>query len=261
MPRCASAEGHPESVRGRPGIGVQLGLDESLDIGPNGNIYVGSFGGVVSRLDLDIGTKELVEGDRSVSLGYGAWALEVGDVDGIPGDEVVVGTHGHLYVLDAANLSTVKASAGLAWEHRQPRRIAIADIFPNDTGNEIVLVTLQGHLVVFDESLTILSDYAEPGIVDLVVTGEQKVGAATESEALITLLSVRGHVFNVTLDDNADPLTHQPRLQSASVAQLGGMVDHEKSPPPAPSTTQVRSRSSSHYVGAAACGTTLVSWS
>ena len=43
----------------------------------------------------------------STALGYGAWALAVGDVHADTGDEIVVGTHRGLFVLSATPVNGV----------------------------------------------------------------------------------------------------------------------------------------------------------
>jgi hypothetical protein len=204
------------------GQGLTLGLDESLRVhdvpvtgsDPVRSIFVGSAEGVVTRfvpvtVDPSL-PPELHVAASSASLGYGAWALAVGEVDSAhAGEEVVVGVYRDVYVLDALTLSTVR-SVALGFEHTRPRRMQIAEVFPSLPGEEIVFVTFHGHLVVMDAQLQVVCDLGEPGIQDFVVhKGAEYAWADPVSKVPISILSHRGCVANITLKLQTDPTLQQ----------------------------------------------------
>jgi hypothetical protein len=204
------------------GQGLTLGLDESLRVhdvpvaggDPVRSIFVGSAEGVVTRfvpvtVDPTL-PPELHVAASSESLGYGAWALAVGDVDASrTGHEVVVGVYRHIYVLDAVTLAIVR-SVALGFEHTRPRRMQVADVFPSLPGKEIVFVTFHGHLVVMDAQLQVVCDLGEPGIQDFVVHEGAEYGWADPvSKVPISILSHRGCVANITLKLQTGPTLQQ----------------------------------------------------
>jgi hypothetical protein len=204
------------------GQGLTLGLDESLRVhdvpvaggDPVRSIFVGSAEGVVTRfvpvtVDPSL-PPEVHVAASSEPLGYGAWALAVGEVDASrTGHEVVVGVYRHIYVLDAVTLAIVR-SVALGFEHTRPRRMQIADVFPSLPGKEIVFVTFHGHLVVMDAQLQVLCDLGEPGIQDFVVHEGAEYGWADPvSKVPISILSHRGCVANITLKLQTDPTLQQ----------------------------------------------------
>ena len=175
-----------------PGAGTTLGGGDSLQVA-NGFVYVGSAEGVVTRFQVNINNLEMETKATSARLGYGAWALAVGDVNGSPGDEVVVGTYRRLYVLDGMTLATL-ASVDLPWEQSRPHHLQLADVVIHG-GNEILFASELGDLAVYQLSggqLQQLARYGEPGIVDFLVL-------STYQKPIVDLaiLSERGHVVNV----------------------------------------------------------------
>jgi len=194
----------------RKGHGTWLGLDESLKIAvaPNGeySIYVGGADGVVTRFTIDVASedKPLVAASQSQELGYGAFALAVGDVNGDGRIEVVVGTYRGIHVLDGDTLERIASTnfAGFAaepWEYSKPRRLQVVDCHPSP-GAEILFKTEFGHLVALDAQLSPLADLPEPGIIDFVVgPAHPKHPAASPFTKDVYMLSARGHLFAVAL--------------------------------------------------------------
>jgi hypothetical protein len=213
------------------GHGLSLGLDDSLrsaQIGGTTYVYAGDADGIVHRFRLDAQTEAFVEEARSPVLGYGAWALEIGEVDGSGSPVVVVGTNRDLYQLDPMTLQPLSGKHRvLDFEHERPRRIAIAEVFAENEHAEILCATFQGHLLTFDHQFTLLADLGEPGIMDFVVHEGSSYGwAGTESQVPITLLSQRGHLVNVTLNSLTDP-QFPAELHCWTPGEAGGPGDLE----------------------------------
>lgn len=196
------------------GLGTWPGYDESIRIAtPAGatkpSIYVGSADGVVSRYEHEATSGELVwrasshEASQGTlrDLGYGAFALDVGNVYGSSDPEVVVATWRRIAILDGATLEVIVESTLPAWDHFRPKRLYIADLIAG--GNpEIVFVTHGGHLVVLDSNLAIRADLFEPGIRDIAVTGggPSVTGQSSFSVPVFALTS-RGHVVALEMRD------------------------------------------------------------
>jgi hypothetical protein len=216
------------------GHGLTLGWDESLKSvrdGDTTHVYAGDADGVVHRFVFDAATSGFVEQARSRSLGFGAWALEVGELEG-EGQLLVVGTLRHLHLLDAFTLVPVgnPSVLELDFEWERPRRIALADVHAAHPGNEILVSTFQGYLLVFDRNLELLTDLGEPGIQDFVVHEGQPyaAGHGTGSDVPISLLSHRGHVVNVTLNDQSTHPSPPPAMLHAwTPGERGGPHDLE----------------------------------
>jgi hypothetical protein len=214
------------------GHGLTLGWDESLKsirVANTTHLYAGDADGVVHRFVFDVATSGFVEQARSRSLGFGAWALEYGALDGL-GDVLVVGTLRHLHLLDPLTLVPVgnPSVLELDFEWERPRRIALADVHATHAGNEILVSTFQGHLLVFDPGFDLLTDLGEPGIQDFVVhEGAAYTEPGTTSDVPITILSHRGHLANVTLDVPGGPIPCPARLHCWTKVQRGAPGDLE----------------------------------
>lgn len=225
------------------GAGLALGRDESLrfaDVpGAGKSVFVGGADGVVTRFVLDTATKAFDVAAQSVPLGAFVTALAVGELnDGHSGMEVVVGTKQHLFILDAATLAVLnhREMQG-GFDHTWPRRIQIANVIdsPDYPGQDIVMTTLMGHLLVFssDDGLNFIDmvDFGEPGIQDFaVLEGQVNVGAHTASVTPVLLLSLRGHTINVSLNDINNPLSRNPapaEMQSWTDGEHGLPADLE----------------------------------
>ena len=225
------------------GQGMALGFDETLKVanvtGLGTAIFAGSSDGTVSRWVLNPTSLELDLSGQSAPLGSSVSALAVGDCDQAhAGDELVVGTRNHLFVLDAVSLQVLRHTA-LGYEHTSPRRIQICEVFDGweYTGREIAFTTTLGHLVVMSgDDFGTRGDLGEPGIEDFAVPfdggGDYAGFAETDSEIPITLLSHRGHLANVTLGKGEDPLQQDARLHCWTEGQEGTPADLEylKSP-------------------------------
>lgn len=200
-------------------------------------VYAGDADGVVHRFALDAVTQSFVEQARSPSLGNGAFALEVAALDGSE-CVVVVGTHKHLFqALDALTLQPIPGRYRYLaeFERTRPRRIAVAELHAGAAGKEIVLTSFQGQLLVMDKLFNVLTDMGEPGIQDFVVQEDQSYGsfATTRSAIPVTLLSHRGHLVNVTLNDQAaQPNAAPAELHCWTPGQRGAPGDLELVPGP-----------------------------
>ncbi|MBI5852501.1 MAG: hypothetical protein HZB39_15925, partial [Planctomycetes bacterium] len=201
------------------GHGLCLGADESLKSAVvNGATYVfaGDADGIVHRFTLDAATQSFVEQARSPSLGFGVFALEVAALQSASPPVVIAGTHRHLYQLDALTLQPIPGRYRLLgeFERSRPRRIAVAEVHAASMGPEILLVTFQGQLLVMDQTFGVLTDLGEPGIQDFVVHSTMSYTgfANTTSTTPITLLSHRGHLANVTLNNQAIQPGAQPAV-------------------------------------------------
>ena len=222
------------------GHGLCLGADESLKsavVDGATYVYAGDADGVVHRFALDAVTQSFVEQARSPSLGNGAFALEVAALDGSSSPVVVVGTHKHLFQLDALTLQPIPGRYRYLaeFERTRPRRIAVAELHAGAAGKEIVLTSFQGQLLVMDKLFNVLTDMGEPGIQDFVVHEDQSYGSfATTSSAIpVTLLSQRGHLVNVTLNDQAaQPNAPPAELHCWTPGQRGAPGDLELVPGP-----------------------------
>ncbi|MBK8976321.1 MAG: hypothetical protein IPM29_10355 [Planctomycetes bacterium] len=197
------------------GQGLGLGIDESLRSwllpgDAEESLYAGTFDGIVTRYVRNAVTNELDVAAQSEPLGYGAWALAVGELgrsyDGYEGPVVVVGTRRAIHLLRATTLETLSTGPYLLdFEHEAPRRLQIAQVHSTGNARDIVFTTFHGHLMVLRNDLTLLTDLGEPGIVDFVVHDVEAARnlyayASTSSKVPITLLSMRRHLVNVTLD-------------------------------------------------------------
>ncbi|MFO1054483.1 MAG: hypothetical protein U1F36_19860 [Planctomycetota bacterium] len=234
--------GSPASPGRTEGAGLALGLDESLrfaDVPGDGggkSIFTGSADGVVTRFVLNSATKAFDVAAQSVPLGFGAFALAVGDLsDGHAGLEVAVGTKEHLFTLDALTLSVLNwREVPRTFEHARPRRMQIADVFsgPDFPGKEVITTTLMGHVLVFSgDGFGDLVDFGEPGVQDLaVLEGHVSAASTTTSNTPILLLSHRGHLAHVTLNKVADPTQRNPgpaELQAWTAGEEGTPMDLE----------------------------------
>ena len=227
------------------GQGMSLGLDESLRVASVGgvqSIFVGSADGVVTRFVLDTNASsanylELVVAAQSQPLGYGAFALAIGEFVGShSGPEVAVGTKQHLFVLDAATLSVLPGRVlELPYEYTRPRRMQIGNVFDHFEydGEEVAFTSLLGHLVVMaGDNFGTMTDLGEPGIADFAILDGQSYSGFSEtmSAVPITLLSQRGHLANITLNDVSDPTSRNPhpaKLHCWTEGQEGGPADLE----------------------------------
>ncbi|MBK8978465.1 MAG: hypothetical protein IPM29_21410 [Planctomycetes bacterium] len=223
------------------GHGLSLGLRESLCVAAgegleSPSIYAGDADGVVTRYVLNPTTLGLDAVARSVPLGYGAFALAVGELEGGgDGPEVVVGTKNDMFVLDGTTLQLLPGRhVTLGFEHTSPSRVQIADVFagPDYPGNEIVFTSLLGHLVVFSsDGFNAMTDLGEPGIEDLaVLAGVQSGYATTDSRMPLLLLSHRGHLAHVTCNKQPDPTSRNPhpaQVQAWTVGEHGLPADLE----------------------------------
>lgn len=223
--------GDPSHPGRTPGNGLTLGADESLkSLVINGQTYVyaGDADGIVHRFSLDPISLAFGEEARSTSLGYGAFALTIGKPDNTT-TTVIVGTLRAMYQLDPLSLQIVR-STSLDFEHEGPRRIAIAEVFGSRAGKEILVTTFQGHLRVYDGLFNLITDLGEPGIQDFEVhEGADYSWATTSSHVPITLLSHRGHLANITLNDPAaSPGAPNAELHCWTAGEDGGPGDLER---------------------------------
>lgn len=180
------------------GCGTWLGGGDSLLI-HGGSAYVGSAEGVVTRFLIDPMTHELEPQSMSQALGYGAWAMAMGDVDGSPGDELVVATHRGVFVLDVGGpggTMPISDSMVLDWAHSRPHHMKLAQFEPGQP-KRIVFATELGDLVglrVNGGSFSEAFRYPEPGIVDFEFAG------IVDNRACFVLLSERGHLVTLGRD-------------------------------------------------------------
>ena len=205
-----------------PAAGTTLGGGDSLVV-KNGLVYVGSAEGVVTCYYVDQNlnsphTGELVEVAHSDALGYGAWALAVGDVTGDQVDDVVVGTYRGLFVLDA-NLQVV-LSLALPWEQTRPHHMQLADVVFGG-GLEILFACEMGELAVYSAAggqLAQVASHSEPGLVDFLVLGTYDAPVVD-----LAILSGRGHVVRIAFDTGAGTV----RVQAVSDRLIGEPRDLE----------------------------------
>ncbi|MBK8977370.1 MAG: hypothetical protein IPM29_15775 [Planctomycetes bacterium] len=191
-----------------PGQGLALGIEESLRSyllpeDTEESLYSGSFDGVVTRYVRNPVTDELDVAAQSPSLGYGAWALDVGRLGtGYANPVAVVGTLRAIHVLDAETLQPLPVGPyALDFEHEAPRRLQLAQVHATGADNDIVFTTFHGHLMVLRADLTLLTDLGEPGIEDFAIHDASYGTADTTSKRPITILSHRQHIVNLTVSD------------------------------------------------------------
>src|SRR5690606_26308384 len=111
----------------------------------------------------------------------------------------------------------------LDFEHERPRRLQIAKVHSTGPERDIVFATFHGHLLVLKHDLTLLTDLGEPGIQDFVVHDDLSYAHAhTTSDRPITLLSQRGHLFSVTLNDRNAAPTSPPAELHCWTARIAG---------------------------------------
>ncbi|MGE3172789.1 MAG: hypothetical protein AB7O97_09185 [Planctomycetota bacterium] len=215
------------------GSGTYLGYADSLIVGvPNEQdpatytgfheICVGSADGVVTRFAVDQTTGEFVPQAMSPALGYGAWALAFGEADGLPGKEVIVGTHRGLHTLYRDDLSIMGSNPGLPWDQSRPLRMATVQVQQTDRA-QVVFASDIGMLAVYDldtlaSGTPALATHFEPGVTDLVVLPTSGIGSID-----LAILSERGHVAKVHWDLGTNTMT----LLKSSVRLNGIAVDME----------------------------------
>ncbi|MGE0145565.1 MAG: hypothetical protein AB7I19_17295 [Planctomycetota bacterium] len=228
----------PTQNRPALGQGTALGWDESLRTTADGKIWTVAADGVVTRFVVETvpaaggypAYQTLKAELQSTSLGAGAHALAIGDVDaGNSGDEVVVGTARWIHLLQASDLSVIR-STQLDFEHEQPRRLQLANLLPGTSGTKhIVFTTFYGHLMVMDHQLQVLTDLGEPGISDFVVhEGSSYASATTTSTVPITIASFRNHLANITLNvPGGGPIPNPAQLHAWTEALYGECTDLE----------------------------------
>lgn len=206
----------------RRGIGTRIGSDESMKVGtsPQGtrSIYVGSADGVVSRLVVDATgcalavaaqSRDLPNNRPIRDLGVSIRGLALGELDSNhAGNEVVVGTHRGLHVLDGETLDLIRETIFANWEYMNPRRIQVVDLDPtNGNGNEILLCSDGGHLLVFNANLGLVTSYPEPGIADLVATNGGNFTLQGGFGLPVFLYSHRRQIVALDLSRTGSPAT------------------------------------------------------
>ena len=155
-------------------------------------IYCGSAEGVVTKYVVNPTTFEPEPVASTQALGYGAWALAIGNVTASSGDELVVGTHRGIHVIGltpTAGFLPLLASKELPWEQFRPHHLKIADIDPSGV-QEFAFATEGGDLVVCNvagSSVNELWRHPEPGILDLECVGNYE----------FVLLSTRGFLIKI----------------------------------------------------------------
>ncbi len=222
----------------RFGSGTSLGIGESLKVvklpgDTYASIFAGSADGVVTRHRLDPvlqpPLQPLVEAARTSSLGYAVFALDVGDLDpGRPGLEVVVGAYRRIAVLDAASLAVLAIKDLDEFDHTEPQRIQIAEIYSGNSTREIVFRTLHGRIVVMGigsgGALAVLGEHAEGGVHEVLV-GPAIGGNTTPYTNGLWVLSARGHLAGLSLHP-FDPQAKQiGMLERASPLLYGALTD------------------------------------
>lgn len=218
----------------RHGAGTRLGEGEALkvyrdQIGALAGIFVGSADGVVTRYAVNPTTEELDVVWQSKDLGYGAWALDVGELS--DGQHVVaVATWSRVHLLHAGNGALLTpASYDLGDGNGfHPTRLQLVDLTGDGT-KEIVVSSYGGSLRVLGYSVgsfQLLARFDEPGILDFVV-GPSRAGLSQFTKP-VYFISTRGHVFCVDLR----PLGSVPQayLLAASVGETGNARDVELLP-------------------------------
>ncbi len=226
----------------RHGHGTYTGWKDSLVV-RGGSVYVGSADGVIHRFARDViapGTLEPLremaqsnDAGADFDIGYGAWALQVADVDGDAQDEVVAASYKRIAILDASTLALEAVAdapfgqAAPAFEYAWPRRLQIAEINPANPGMEIVCTTLHGRLLVLDQNLSVLAWHGEGGIRDLVVGPTPTPHLpSSDFDRPIYGMSARGHVFALEMDTTVTS-GPQGKLVAASSLQYGRMIGLE----------------------------------
>ncbi|MEM7201716.1 MAG: hypothetical protein AAF628_15715 [Planctomycetota bacterium] len=227
----------------RLGNGLWLGWNESLVV-RNQSIWTGSADGVITRFVRQIETpgvlEPLVAAARSqdalggdYSLGYGVWALAVGEVDGSnPGEELVAAGYRRIAVFKADTLELVRSqdapfgSPHDAFVDSWPERISIADIESANAGNEIIFHTRQGKIIVMNGQLQQLGWHGEAGVRELLVGPNPGVlTPGTSFTKPVYAMTARGHLARLELNSN-DP-SNMGRLAALSELQHGEGWDLE----------------------------------
>jgi hypothetical protein len=205
--------------------GTRLGEGEGLKVSGS-SIYVGGAEGVVTRFELaatPLATEPHFERRaQSPDLGYGAWALDIGNLGS--GNRVVVATAMGLHVLDPVSLALLSSVPLPDRKEFRPRRLQIVDL-DGQGGAEIVFSTVGGRLAVYDAALQRMAWLDEPGILDFVV-GPAGMGIppgvnlANETfKRPIYLALERGHIASVLLQPPASGI--QAYLLAVSPGETG----------------------------------------
>jgi hypothetical protein len=240
-PSFGNLAGSPATPGRTIGAGLCLGRDESLRFAVVNNeksVFCGSADGVVTRFVVNVTTTEFEVKAQSMPLGHGAFALAVGEFDGMhAGPELVVGTKQHLFVLDAASLALLpNRTKLLPYEHTGPRRIQIGNVFDSYEydGEEVSFISNLGHFVVMaGDAFGTMTDLGEPGIQDFAVLSGHSyasIAPGTSSVVPVALLSHRGHLANVTLNEVSDPSSRTPhpaKLHAWTAGEHGYPADLE----------------------------------
>ena len=220
----------------RNGHGTWLGVGESLKVAraqesdDRDSIYVGSADGVITRFQKT--TKATVEPLEAVArsnvngvdhtFGYGVFALAVGELGTAGAKKVVAGAYRRLAIYDAVTLN-LESTVELDWERTGPMRIQIVDLVVGPPGNEIMLRTLHGHVLVLDGALALLADIHENSLQDiLAVPGVPTTIASSKLTTPIFGLSTRGHILKLEMDTSG-----QQYLTGMSPLQYGTGWDLE----------------------------------
>ncbi len=169
------------------GCGTWLGHDDSMIV-DGGYVYVGSAGGVVTKLEVDAVSGDFKIVAQSQSLGYRASAMD------IENGQLVVATYRHLHVLSASTLAPIRDVA-LDWEHSRPSRLRVVDLYA-DGNSWIVFSSQNGELVAWDANLTTHFELGEPGIVDFAFGAAPRVSGGSVSLP-IYLASDRGRIVKI----------------------------------------------------------------
>ena len=196
--------------------GVGLGIDDSMIVDSALGILTGSAEGIVSRVQ----PLTYVVQAQSVELGYGVFALAVGEFDAArTGREVVAGSYGWIHVLDGTTLQVLRSLdlKALGWQYLDPRSLRAAELDGKSTGNEIVFFTKNDRVVILSSQLQILSAYFEPGILDLVL------GPATgkpEYTQHPVFSSARGQLYRLGMAPGTDSPSTELMAVSPPVRQF-----------------------------------------
>ena len=192
--------------------GVILGRADSLVIDPSLGILTGSAEGIVSRVQPLSYTVEA----QSCELGYGAYALAVGELDAASsGKEVVAGSYGWMHVLRGTDLAVLRSldlrTLG-GWQYLDPRSLRTANLDNSHAGDEILFFTKNDRIVILNGQLQMLSSHFEPGVVDIVL-GPNDLAPSYTQQPIFS--SARSQLYRLGMAPGVD----SPNTKLAAASQ------------------------------------------